>query len=102
MLLWTEESARWRSGAGGPRGRVGGGAQRVRPRGRGVQRSGGALRSTREEQDLPGGGHAWAEPTHIQLATPTGLEPAASAVTGRRANQLRYGAWCCCRVNGGR
>jgi len=26
-------------------------------------------------------------------ATPTGLEPAASAVTGRRANQLRYGAW---------
>ena len=34
------------------------------------------------------------------VATPTGLEPAASAVTGRRANQLRYGArWpdCCCR-----
>ena len=28
------------------------------------------------------------------LATPTGLEPAASAVTGRRANQLRYGARC--------
>jgi hypothetical protein len=26
-------------------------------------------------------------------ATPTGLEPATSAVTGRRANQLRYGAW---------
>ena len=26
-------------------------------------------------------------------ATPTGLEPAASALTGRRANQLRYGAW---------
>ena len=26
------------------------------------------------------------------LATPTGLEPATSAVTGRRANQLRYGA----------
>jgi hypothetical protein len=26
------------------------------------------------------------------MATPTGLEPAASAVTGRRANQLRYGA----------
>ena len=26
------------------------------------------------------------------VATPTGLEPAASAVTGRRANQLRYGA----------
>ena len=27
-----------------------------------------------------------------RLATPTGLEPATSAVTGRRANQLRYGA----------
>jgi hypothetical protein len=26
------------------------------------------------------------------LATPTGLEPATSAVTGRRANRLRYGA----------
>ncbi len=26
-------------------------------------------------------------------ATPTGLEPATSAVTGRRANQLRYGAF---------
>ena len=30
-------------------------------------------------------------------ATPTGLEPATSAVTGRRANQLRYGASCCAR-----
>src|SRR5690349_6005093 len=28
------------------------------------------------------------------LATPTGLEPATSAVTGRRANQLRHGARC--------
>ena len=28
----------------------------------------------------------------MDLATPTGLEPATSAVTGRRANQLRYGA----------
>jgi len=27
-----------------------------------------------------------------RAATPTGLEPATSAVTGRRANQLRYGA----------
>ncbi len=34
---------------------------------------------------LPGGA--------VVVATPTGLEPAASAVTGRRANQLRYGAW---------
>ena len=31
------------------------------------------------------------------LATPTGLEPAASAVTGRRANQLRYGAMLSCK-----
>ncbi len=29
-------------------------------------------------------------------ATPTGLEPATSAVTGRRANQLRYGASHAC------
>ena len=29
---------------------------------------------------------------HRSSATPTGLEPATSAVTGRRANQLRYGA----------
>ena len=28
----------------------------------------------------------------FDMATPTGLEPATSAVTGRRANQLRYGA----------
>ena len=28
----------------------------------------------------------------LRVATPTGLEPATSAVTGRRANQLRYGA----------
>ena len=30
--------------------------------------------------------------TGKKSATPTGLEPATSAVTGRRANQLRYGA----------
>ena len=30
----------------------------------------------------------------LSAATPTGLEPATSAVTGRRANQLRYGASC--------
>ena len=32
---------------------------------------------------------------HLKLrgqSDPTGLEPATSAVTGRRANQLRYGA----------
>ena len=32
-------------------------------------------------------------PLPDKRATPTGLEPATSAVTGRRANQLRYGAW---------
>ena len=31
------------------------------------------------------------------MATPTGLEPATSAVTGRRANRLRYGASCTAR-----
>ncbi len=30
------------------------------------------------------------------LATLTGLEPATSAVTGRRANQLRHRALLCC------
>ena len=37
-------------------------------------------------------------------ATPTGLEPATSAVTGRRANQLRYGAlvvWPVLRIPNG-
>ena len=34
------------------------------------------------------------EPGPTSCATPTGLEPATSAVTGRRANQLRYGALC--------
>ena len=33
-----------------------------------------------------------AEERRFDEATPTGLEPATSAVTGRRANQLRYGA----------
>ena len=32
--------------------------------------------------------------SYLAVATPTGLEPATSAVTGRRANQLRYGARC--------
>ena len=37
-------------------------------------------------------------PGEASSATPTGLEPAASAVTGRRANQLRYGALVCVTV----
>src|SRR5664280_3069618 len=40
--------------------------------------------------ELPG--LAEAECDRQKSATPTGLEPATSAVTGRRANQLRYGA----------
>ena len=34
---------------------------------------------------------SYLNPAHC-MATPTGLEPATSAVTGRHANQLRYGA----------
>ena len=37
----------------------------------------------------------------VGLATPTGLEPATSAVTGRRANQLRYGALLVLRAPNG-
>ena len=33
----------------------------------------------------------------LSLATQTGLEPATSAVTGRRANQLRYWAFPCAK-----
>ncbi len=44
-----------------------------------VQRTGRAVRCKGPER-TPG------------PATPTGLEPATFAVTGRRANQLRYGA----------
>jgi hypothetical protein len=36
--------------------------------------------------------HSQSARDRLRLATPTGLEPATSAVTGRRANQLRYGA----------
>ena len=32
-------------------------------------------------------------PSRKTIATQTGLEPATSAVTGRRANQLRYWAY---------
>jgi integrase len=44
--------------------------------------------------ELPGRAPFRPEPWGLvdRLATPTGLEPATSAVTGRRANQLRYGA----------
>ena len=33
-----------------------------------------------------------ADPFFIPVAEPTGLEPAASGVTGRRYNQLNYGS----------
>ena len=47
------------------------------------------------------GEHVWRA---TAFATPTGLEPATSAVTGRRANQLRYGAsvWPDCTLFGAR
>jgi integrase len=41
-----------------------------------------------KDESHASGADAW----DSQLATPTGLEPATSAVTGRRANQLRHGA----------
>ena len=37
-------------------------------------------------------GERYYQLSYLAVATPTGLEPATSAVTGRRANQLRYGA----------
>ncbi len=37
-------------------------------------------------------GERYYQLSYLASATPTGLEPATSAVTGRRANQLRYGA----------
>ena len=49
------------------------------------------VRTARRTTKRPGPGG----PGRLASATPTGLEPAASAVTGRRANQLRYGARCC-------
>ena len=39
-------------------------------------------------------GERYYQLSYLAVATPTGLEPATSAVTGRRANQLRYGARC--------
>ena len=43
-------------------------------------------------------GERYYQLSYLALATPTGLEPATSAVTGRRANQLRYGARSRCLV----
>ena len=45
-----------------------------------------------QEPEMPIRASLVARPDRHAMATPTGLEPAASAVTGRRANQLRYGA----------
>ena len=43
-------------------------------------------------------GERYYQLSYLALATPTGLETATSAVTGRRANQLRYGARSRCLV----
>ncbi len=51
----------------------------------------GTTTTRRHDQDANTG--SVHEPVHEGLsATPTGLEPATSAVTGRRSNQLSYGA----------
>ena len=52
----------------------------------------GALRLGDQGRESTQGEVMVTSPWCFVLATPTGLEPAASAVTGRRANQLRYGA----------
>ncbi len=67
-----------------------------------VASSGGQYRDPRKDPEklAPIRPHAKRAPTQqfcwvgarFLRATPTGLEPATSAVTGRRANQLRYGA----------
>jgi hypothetical protein len=76
-----------------PRGRAG--ARSPAPRH--THGSGHALaQASPWRRTCPGAGHA-KRPARMcgplrSRATPTGLEPATSAVTGRRANQLRYGA----------
>ena len=65
----------------------------------GSRRAGGAQRHTDKTLRNPGTtrGAAPSGTAPHTKATPTGLEPATSAVTGQRANQLRYGAllWSC-------
>ena len=59
-----------------------------------VRRAQGGARAVTQEPHVLGKRET-AAPEGGRLAsraTPTGLEPATSAVTGRRANQLRYGA----------
>src|SRR6185437_17118359 len=57
------------------------------------------FRRTLVPTELPGRRAASASP---RLATLTGLEPATSAVTGRRANQLRHRALLLLRVTASR
>jgi hypothetical protein len=62
-------------------------------RGQGRNRTGdlSLFRRTLLPTELPG--LCFGDESITNYATPTGLEPATSAVTGRRANQLRHGAF---------
>jgi integrase len=70
-------------------------SMQVKPGGQGRDRTGDLplFRRTLIPTELPG-----PEGTVClaMMATLTGLEPATSAVTGRRANQLRHRALLCC------
>lgn len=54
------------------------------------------FRRTLVPTELPGRTAPEPNANRKRLATLTGLEPATSAVTGRRANQLRHRAMFCC------
>lgn len=73
----------------------------IRAGGQGRDRTGDLplFRRTLVPTELPGRKAASASP---RLATLTGLEPATSAVTGRRANQLRHRALLLLRVTASR
>src|SRR5918997_2390040 len=82
-----------------PRMHASGGVNRVGGQGRGRTGDLSLFRRTLLPAELPGQAMLVEDQKGCPLdprprasATPTGLEPATSAVTGRRANQLRHGA----------